>query len=91
MAALTFVRTVGYVATVSDDRAGMRLTLDIEIGAHPIAGVVRSESGAGREFFGWTSLASAIEAALETVGEADDQPSMVVDGGERRCDTGVIE
>jgi hypothetical protein len=60
-------RTVGSVAIMGDDQVGTRrLTLDIEVGASPITGVVHTESGADQEFLGWTALASVIEAALRT-------------------------
>jgi hypothetical protein len=47
----------------SDDRA--RLTLEFDVDADPVAGVVRDAGGGGEPFVGWIALTRAIELALE--------------------------
>lgn len=42
-----------------------RLTLELEVQADPMAGVVHDASGASEPFVGWIALTRAIELALE--------------------------
>jgi hypothetical protein len=49
------------------------LTLEVDPSADPIAGLVRAEDGAERDFSGWVGLAAALERALQrTPGEQPD-------------------
>jgi hypothetical protein len=43
----------------------IRVTLDIEPEADPIAGVAVGVDGRSRSFCGWTALADAVAAAVE--------------------------
>ena len=43
----------------------LRLTLELEHGADPIAGVLRDASGTGHPFVGWLGLAVALQRCLE--------------------------
>lgn len=42
-----------------------RLTIDFDLQADPIAGMVRDDGGHGRPFAGWMALTRAIERTLE--------------------------
>jgi hypothetical protein len=42
------------------------LTLELDAGAEPLAGVVCDEAGNRCPFTGWLGLASALEAAMRT-------------------------
>jgi hypothetical protein len=42
-----------------------RLTIDFDLGADPIAGLVRSGRGHVQSFAGWMALTRAIELALD--------------------------
>jgi hypothetical protein len=43
----------------------LRIILEIERGSEPIAGTLTARDGEGREFCGWTALATTIEWALD--------------------------
>ncbi|MGH9276836.1 MAG: hypothetical protein ACRD12_01810 [Acidimicrobiales bacterium] len=86
MAGRAKFRAVALVGTAERDQPTIRLTLDVLAGATPISGVVHGGSGADREFVGWTALASVIDAALTTNGEASGRPSVAA--GEGKCTCG---
>ena len=44
----------------------LRLTLELEPGADPIAGVIRDSTGLSHSFVGWLGLAVALQRCLET-------------------------
>jgi hypothetical protein len=57
-------RTAGIVFSVPPDRA--RLTIDFDLRADPIAGVIHDDAGdRGAPFAGWMELTRAIERALD--------------------------
>jgi hypothetical protein len=52
-----------------------RLTIDFDLQADPIAGVVHDDSGHGQPFAGWMGLTRTIELALDAARRAGtDQP-----------------
>ena len=63
-------RTAGIVFSVPPDHT--RLTIDFDLRADPIAGVIRDDAGdRGAPFAGWMEFTRAIERALD----AARQPS----------------
>jgi hypothetical protein len=44
-----------------------QLTLELELGSEPVAGVLRDPDNTPRPFVGWIALTRAIELALERV------------------------
>jgi len=53
-----------------------RLTIDFDLQADPIAGVVHDDGGHGQPFAGWMALTRAIELTLDAARRAstDDEP-----------------
>jgi len=49
-----------------DDRRWVRVVLDLDRGADPVAGTLTDDSGAATPFTGWVGLTRAIELALTT-------------------------
>jgi hypothetical protein len=56
--------------------ARARLTIEFDLRADPIAGVVHGDGdGDGQPFAGWMDLTRAIETALDAARQADDPGS----------------
>ncbi len=53
-----------HAGSVPSDRRAC-LTLELNVEAEPVAGVVRDASGVDAPFVGWIALTRAIELALE--------------------------
>lgn len=53
-----------------------RLTIDFDLQADPIAGVVHDDGGHGEPFAGWMALTRTIERSLDAARRADrDSPA----------------
>ncbi|GAA3818536.1 hypothetical protein GCM10022226_43830 [Sphaerisporangium flaviroseum] len=50
---------------MSDSGHRTRLTVDVDLAATPIEGVLRHEHGADKPFAGWVALIRALELALD--------------------------
>jgi hypothetical protein len=61
-------------ALVSDSRRHTRLTVDIDLTADPIQGVLRHQRGPDKPFAGWIALIRVLELALDTERVQPDPP-----------------
>jgi len=61
-------------ALVSDSPQRVQLSLEIDLAADPITGVLRHEHGADRPFAGWMALVRALELALDIERGETDPP-----------------
>lgn len=61
--------------TTDTDAGATRIVLDVEAGAQPIRGFLRSESGRPEQFSGWLELTRVLERLIDEAAHRPGPPS----------------